>query len=104
MAKPVIAVGKKRYSLTLTQAKVERFQTLLKQTGMAGSMSSLCDQALESTSDQLQIFRDNGTIKISDLFNLIGQQMDLMEDERGKTGEQKREKTSISSKGVKCGN
>jgi hypothetical protein len=104
MAKPVMAKGKKRYALTLTEATVTRFQTLLKQTGMAGSISTICEAALETTSDQLQIFKDKGSIRISDIFNLVGQQMDLIEDEGRKTSEQNGKKTEVGKKVAKRGN
>lgn len=104
MGTPVLAPGKKRYSVTLTQANVDRFQTLLKQTGMAGSISTICDSAIESTASQLQIFKDKGTIRIGDLFGLIGQQMDLIEDERRENYDQKREKAPRRSKVAKRGN
>jgi hypothetical protein len=104
MAKPVIAAGKKRYSVTLTEATVERFQALVKQTGVAASITSICDLAIESTANQLQIFKDNGTIRISDIFNLVGQQMDLIEDEGRKNSDEKRKTAEVGKKSVKRGN
>lgn len=85
MAAPNVGPGKKRYTVTLTAANVERYQALLKQTGLAGSVSGLCDAAIASTVEQLQVVKATGTIKLSDVFNLIGKQMDLIVDEGRKT-------------------
>jgi hypothetical protein len=106
MAAPKLTPGKKRYSVSLTEMNVRRFQSLAKAMGLPSpAMSNLFDMALLETSDLLQIQQEKGTITITDLYKFTGQQLELViEEERRKNDEQKREKTSGGSKVAKRGN
>lgn len=94
MAIGKLAPGKKRISITFTEANVERFQKLTKKMGLALTLSNLCDQAVESTTNELQILFDKGTIKMSDIFNLIGRQMDLIQEDNKTERSKKDEKAT----------
>lgn len=96
-----IALGKKRYQVTLTPSVVERFQTLARDIGLPPSvMSAACEDALKGISDVFQTAKEKGSFELSDLYRLMGQQMELLENE-GKNKEAKidenRKKTSVKS-------
>jgi hypothetical protein len=77
-----ISAKKRRYSVSLTPAIVERFQSLCKQLGMPPStMSGACEDALKTISEVFQMAKDKGSIELSDLYRLQGQQMELLESE-----------------------
>lgn len=84
MARVWLAPGKKRYSVTLTESKVDRFRSLCSDVGLPpSSMSALCDDAISGMSDVLQTAKDQGTIGLKDIFRLMGKQVELlMEEER----------------------
>lgn len=104
MAKPWLAAGKKRYSVTLTEANVSRFQALCDEIGLPNStLSSACDDVVKNLTEQWEVVaekkRNGGTYGISDLFTLMGQQLgNLFETEKEKKSVpgQKRDKVSNS--------
>lgn len=96
MSKPHLAPGKKRYSVSLTQKRVERFQSLCREFGLPPStMSGALDDTLQGLGDMFQDAKDRGTMNMSDLFRLMGKQFDLMiEEERSeKNVREKRKET-----------
>lgn len=89
-----ISKSKRRYSVSLTPAVVDRFQALARELGMpAFVMSSACEDALRQMSNVFQIAKDKGSIEVSDLMRLMGQQMELIEKE-GKTSEAKKKRVA----------
>lgn len=79
MAKSTLGKGKRRYTLSLTVANVEKFQTLAKQFGMPNNQMSLaCDDAIREMAELFQTAQTQGKYTIQDLFKLIGQQMELL--------------------------
>lgn len=76
------AEGKKRYQVTLTQATVEKFQKLEKEMGMPmGTMSSVLDESLSKVVSSIEKFRARGRVTFADLFHVIGEEMDKIQDE-----------------------
>ena len=81
MAKPMLPVGKKRYNVTLSVTHVDRFQTLCKRLGMPrNTLSNACDNIICNLSDTLQLALDKGNIELSDLFRVMGKQLELIEE------------------------
>lgn len=88
-----ISKHKKRYNVTLTPAVVERFQSLCKQLGMPpATMSNLCDDAISNVSDTFQFALEKGTMELSDLFKVMGKQMELLESDE-------KERKNVSKQG-----
>ena len=86
-----IGKGKKRYYVTLTKTRVDRFQSLCKRLGMPPStMSNALDDMVDNISDVFQTALDKGNIEISDLFRVMGQQMELLEEDKKTDARQKR--------------
>jgi hypothetical protein len=103
--KMAVPKNKKRYMITLTPAVVVRFQALAKNLGMPPSvMSGACEDALRTISDVFQTAKDKGSIEISDLYRLMGNQMELLESERKKDNDKIGEVIQESKKIVKSGN
>jgi len=87
--------GKKRYSVTLTPANVERFQALATDIGMPPSaMSHAIDDFLRDMCEVLQTGKDQGRLDLSDIFRLMGKQMELHEEEERKNGEARQKRYS----------
>lgn len=73
---------KKRYSLSLNQENVDRFQAIIKTLKMpAGTMSSVCDEAIEKIADMLETASKKGSFTITDMFTLIGKNLEEMQKE-----------------------
>ena len=88
-----ISKSKRRYTVSLRPEVVNRFQTLAKELGMpTNTMSSACEDALKNIADVFQMAKDKGSIQLSDLYRVMGQQMELMEadEKESKNGGQKR--------------
>jgi protein-disulfide isomerase-like protein with CxxC motif len=87
-----MAIGKdkRRYSVSLTPARVDRFQALCKQLGMPPStMSSALDDVLASLADTFQTAADNG---ITGVVSLMENKMEKLHEEKRKHEEgQKRD-------------
>lgn len=93
MAKPWLGPGKKRYSITLTEANVVRFQALCDEIGLPKTtLSSACDDVVKNLTAQWEIVaerrRKGGTYGIADLMSLIGVQLgNLLEPGKEKKSE-----------------
>jgi hypothetical protein len=71
---------KRRYNVTLTPATVDRFQALCKRLNLPpATMSNLCDDAISNVSDTFQTALEKGSMELSDLFRVMGKQMELLE-------------------------
>lgn len=82
---------KRRYTVTLTPANVDRFHAVSKKLGIPPSaMSSAIDDFLIDISNVLQVGIDEGEIGIKDLARLFGKQLDLINEEGKTDDEQKR--------------
>jgi hypothetical protein len=93
-----ISKNKRRYSVTLTTASVDRFQGLCKQLGYPSTaMSNILDKSLDEVSDTFQMALEKGTITIEDLKRVSGQKIEqaeqAIEEERRKAIEPNRKKT-----------
>lgn len=89
-----IAKGKKRYQISMNEAVVNRFQALARELGMPPSvLSAACEDAVKEITNLFQIAKEKGTIEISDMFKLMGQQMELteIEEKEKKNVENKRQ-------------
>jgi hypothetical protein len=83
MAKSMLPVGKKRYNMTLTVTNVNRFQTLCKRLGLPrNTMSNAVDDLINSVADTFQTALDKGSMELSDLFKLMGKQLELIEEDK----------------------
>jgi hypothetical protein len=77
-----VTTTKRRYSVSLRPAVVNRFQALAKELGIPrSSMSAACEDAIKNVSDVFQMAKEKGTIEISDLHRLFGQQLEIIEQE-----------------------
>lgn len=96
MTTPRLAPGKKRYSVSLTSARVEKFQALCREFGMpSNTMSNAFDDLLRDLADVFQEAKERGTMNISDIFRLMGRQMELiMEEERKEANAQDKRKAA----------
>ena len=103
MAQPQLAPGKKRYSVSLNVATVERFQGLVKDLHLGITVSDLVEDTLLKTSDLFQQAKDQGSLSLSDLFTLVGKQMDLPDEKGGKPNDKNGEKAKSGKKDVKRG-
>lgn len=100
MAKVQLAPGKKRYSLSLTEKNVDRFQALCKEFKMpAKTMSNVCDDAIMEVSRVFQTAKEQGKFSIEDIFKLMGRQIELLMEEEKKEAEidKNRKETSVKS-------
>lgn len=78
-----ISKNKKRYNLTMSPVVVERFQTLCRKLHLPPStMSNLCEDAISNVSDTFQLAVDKGNFQLSDLFKVMGKQLQLLEDDK----------------------
>lgn len=88
-----ISKYKKRYNVTLTPSVVDRFQALAREIGLPPSvMSAACEDALKGITEVFQTAKDKGSLEISDLYRLMGQQMELIEIERREDAKKLHEK------------
>ena len=87
-----IAKGKKRYSITLTPANYERFQSLAQDLGMPkGTMAAALDDTLRGLCEVFQKAKDTGAFTLGDMFKMIGEQVtETQKEEKGHVPEKKR--------------
>lgn len=72
-----------RYMLTLTKENVETFRSLTTALGMPPStLSKAVDDFIRDINGVLSAARDRGTFTIKDIFQLMGEQMELIQQER----------------------
>jgi len=91
MAK-LTAGGKKRYSITLTPSRVERFQSLAKQIGLPpNAMGAAIDDLLTDMCDQVfEPALKQGRFGLDDLFRIMGENVQkLMEEEKNGPGQER---------------
>jgi hypothetical protein len=82
---------KRRYSVSLTPANVDRFQSLLKRLKLPPStMSAVIDDNIRSMCGTFQTALDKGTKGITDLFKEQQQEFELLQTE------DKKEKSNVS--------
>lgn len=82
MKKDGIPEGKKRYQVTLTKATVEDFQKIAKEMGIPLSvMSQVLDESLQKVTSSIKKFRERGSATFADLFQLIGEEVDKINEE-----------------------
>jgi hypothetical protein len=84
---------KKRYYLTLTIERVERFQKSAKAAGLHPSfLSETVDDYLDEMSGIIEMATKKGKITVLDVFTEIGKQMEKYNEDETKTvGEAKAE-------------
>jgi hypothetical protein len=92
-----ISKDKRRVTVSLTAANVDRFQELCRFFHMPSStMSNACDDAIRSISDVFQMAKDNGKLSIEDLFKIMGQQIQLISaEEKEVKSEPKQKRDSV---------
>lgn len=90
-----IAKHKRRYTVTLTPARVDRFHELAKSLGVPPSaMSSAFDDFLIDIAGIMQIWKDEGKIEVKTLKKLMGKQLELIEGmERSQPDERQKRNT-----------
>ena len=91
---------KKRYALTLTVSNVERFQAACKQFGLpASTMSKACDDIIKDLCGVLEKAISQGKFSIKDLFDVMGQQLELLyEEEKNDAKKQTQKATRVAKK------
>lgn len=84
MPKTGVPEGRIRRSITFDTHEVERFQYLTSRLGLpATTLSAICNDAVHEINKVLTLGLDQGTLTMSDVFRLVGQQFDsLLEEER----------------------
>lgn len=94
-----IGKGKRRYSVTLTPANVDRFKAACAKLGLPEStLSRCCDDIIRDTCGIFEEAIRKGNIGIEDLFRVMGQQMELIIQEERKEAENARSARSGSSR------
>lgn len=82
MGKIQLGPGKRRYSITLCEARVIRFKALCKHFNLpATTLSNLCDDCIAGMNDILQTGKENGSLGLNDIFRLMGKQVELLVEE-----------------------
>ena len=77
-----IGKNKKRYYVTLTPAHVDRFQGLCKRLSLPpATMSNALDDVLIGLSEAFEMALEKKEMKVSDIINLMGKQIGLIEEE-----------------------
>jgi hypothetical protein len=96
-----IHMKKRRYSLSLTPANVERFQRVITRMGLPlGTMSLACDDVIRDLAQTFETALDKGSFTTSDMLKLMGQQMELLEadEKEGKNVSDKKRATNTKLK------
>jgi hypothetical protein len=100
MPKVKLAAGKKRYSVTLCEARVLRFKALCNHFHLpATTLSSLCDDCIEGMNDILQTGKENGSLGVNDIFRLMGKQVELLVEEERREMRDTEQKRNTNSNG-----
>jgi len=83
MAQAIVGPGKKRIMITVTESVVTRFQTICKETNLPpATLSRAIDDFLKGMVDVLEIARSRGRFTIRDMFTMMGEQMQLIEEDK----------------------
>lgn len=73
---------KKRYMFTLTQGKVEEFQAFCKETGLPpATLSNAVDHFIGEMLETLRRVKAKGSFTIKDVFEMMGEQVELLSKE-----------------------
>ena len=79
---------KKYYAIKLTVETVKRFETLAKKISMPRStLHTLIDESFEATVSAMEKFAAKGKVTITDLFTVIGEQVEEIHNEEVKRNE-----------------
>jgi hypothetical protein len=93
---------KRRYSVTLTPSIVSRFQALAKELGMPPSvMSAAFDDTLKGLIDVFQTAKEKGSLDLSDMKRLMGEQLELVEREENTDEKRPQEAKKVDKKPVR---
>ena len=80
-----ISKSKRRYSVTLTPANVDRFHALLSDFSLPpAAMSTAFDETLNDLSDALQAARDEGQLSNRILWRILGKQERKSDEDKQK--------------------
>lgn len=89
-----IAKNKTRCTLSLTTSNVERFQSLVKEFGMpSNTMSKACDDIIKNLCGVFEEAKAKGSFGISDLFRVMGTQMELLVEEEKEDASKRQKRT-----------
>ena len=78
-----ISPKKRRYNVTLTPANVDRLHAIMKKIGLPPStLSHFIDDQLPTLAATFEAAYLKGSMEISDLFVLLGNQMQLLEEDK----------------------
>jgi hypothetical protein len=81
MAHSGVGPGKKRITITVTESVVTRFQTICKETNLPpATLSRSIDDFLKGIVDVLETARSRGRFTIRDMFTMMGEQMELIQE------------------------
>jgi len=101
MAKIKIPAGRKRIAITVDEKNLNRFLSLCNEFGMPRTtISSVCNDALHEVANVLQAAKSQGTFGISDIFKLMGKQVELIMDEERKNNDQNKKRDTTFDKQV----
>jgi len=93
---------KKRYMFTLTESNVTKLQGYLKRGNLPPStLSFAVDEFLAGMGKMFDIAVPKGKFTVVDYFNLMGEQMELIQEDEKKEAEQhvqKQKRNKISNK------
>lgn len=86
---------KKRYYLTLTAENVERFHAACKKIGLpANTMSKACDDIIKDLCGVLETAISRGKFTIKDIFDVMGQQLELLYEEEKRDAKKQTQETA----------
>jgi len=95
-----IPITKRRYSVSLTPANVDRFQNLCKRLNLPPStMSAAIDDNIRDLCGVFQVALDKGMTGVQDMFKEKQQEMELLlhEEKKGENDGNKKRKKKASS-------
>lgn len=82
MGKAIIAPGKKRVMVTLTEASVTRFQELCREGNLpSATMSHAIDDFIKEMVGMFEHVKKTGKLTIADIFRQMATQMELIHEE-----------------------
>jgi hypothetical protein len=101
MAQVRLSPGKKRYSVSLTEQRVTRFKSLCSHVGLPPTtLSALCDDAVHGMNEVLQEAKNKGSLRIDDIFHLLGKQVELLIEEERKDNADNEKRLASTDKQV----
>jgi hypothetical protein len=101
MAQNRIPAGRKRLTITVDEKKLNRFLSLCREFGMPNTtVSSVCNDALHEIANVLQAAKTQGTFGITDVFKLMGKQVELIMEEERKSNDQNKKRDTTFDRQV----